>query len=159
MDSLYYLSRDRWNLYYTWVQRLLRMDRYYNWVQLLHLCLPQVPLTRNSDPSSEFGLRGNQTFSLLGGIFRGVIFSHISSLTWDQDMCHLYQSVNKAKAKSENLSNVEIKGEKKIHTFRLWGARNDKRPKNACSSSPRRKRHLCAQAKAKMKQSKANFIS
>ena len=85
----YYLSRERWDLYYTWVQ-------------LLHLCLPQVPLTRNPDPWSEFGLRGNQTFSLLGSIFRGVIFSHISSLTWDQDMCHLYQSVNKAKGKLEN---------------------------------------------------------
>ena len=31
-------------------------------------------------------------------------------------------------------------------------------PKNACSSSPRRKRHLCPQAKAKMKQSKANLF-
>ena len=46
-----------------------------------------IPLTRNPDPLSEFGLKGNQTFSLLGGIFRGVIFSH------------LYQSVNKAKVK------------------------------------------------------------
>ena len=73
------------------------MDLYYTWVQSLHLRLPQVPLTRKPDPWSEFGLRGNQTFSLLGGIFREVIFSHISSLTWDQDMCHLYQSVNKAK--------------------------------------------------------------
>ena len=33
-------------------------------------------------------------------------------------MCHLYQSVNKAKGKSENLSNVvEIKGEKKNSHF------------------------------------------
>ena len=31
--------------YYTWVQMLLRMDLYNTWVQLLHLCLPQVPLT------------------------------------------------------------------------------------------------------------------
>ena len=38
----------------------------------------------------------------LGGIFRGVISHHISSLTWDQDMCHLYQSIGKAKGKSEN---------------------------------------------------------
>ena len=66
---------------------LLRMDLYYTWVQLLHLRLPQVPQTKNQDPWSEFTLRGNQTFSLLGGIFMGVIFSH------------LYQSVNKAKVK------------------------------------------------------------
>ena len=45
------------------------------------------PQTKNQDPWSEFTLRGNQTFSLLGGIFMGVIFSH------------LYQSVNKAKVK------------------------------------------------------------
>ena len=145
---------------------LLRIDLYYTWVQLLHLCLPQVPLTRNPDPWSEFGLRGNQTFSLLGGIFRGVIFSHISSLTWDQDMCHLYQSVNKAKKlRKLRLTLLRSKVKKKnniFHTFRLWGGRNYEFPKNACSSSPRsyrRNRHLCPQARAKMKQSKANFIS
>ena len=53
---------------------LLRMDLYYTWVQLLHLCVPQVPLTRNPDPWSEFGLRGNQTFSLPWWHFQG---SHI----------------------------------------------------------------------------------
>ena len=78
-------------------------------------------------------------------------------------MCHLYQSVNKAKGKSENLSNVvEIKGEKKNSHFSFVGGRNYESPKNACSSSPRlnqRKRHLCPQAREKMKQSKANFIS
>ena len=81
---------------------------YYGWTFItlgssyFIVCLPQVPLTRNPDPWSEFGLRGNQTFSLLGGIFRGVIFSHIFSRTWDKNMCHLYQSVNKAKGKLEN---------------------------------------------------------
>ena len=50
------------------------MDFYCTWVQLLHLCLPQVPLTRNPDPWSEFGLRGNQTFSLPWWNFQG---SHI----------------------------------------------------------------------------------
>ena len=144
---------------------LLRIDLYYTWVQLLHLCLPQVPLTRNPDPWSEFGLRGNQTFSLLGGIFRGVIFSHISSLTWDQDMCHLYQSVNKAKKLRKlrlTLLRSKVKKKNIFHTFRLWGGRNYESPKNACSSSPRlyrRKRHLCPQARAKIKQSKASFIS
>ena len=71
----YYLSRDRWNLYYPWVQMLLQMDLYYTWVRLLHLCLPQVPLTTNPDPWCEFGLRRNQTFSLLWWHFQG---SHIS---------------------------------------------------------------------------------
>ena len=102
---------------------LLRMDLYYTWVQLLHLCLPQVPLTRNPDPWSEFGLRGNQTFSLLGGIFRGVIVSHIFSRTWDKNMCHLYQSVNKAKGKLELIEAdvVEIKGEKNNSHFSFVG--------------------------------------
>ena len=53
---------------------LLRINLYYTWVQLLHLCLPQVPLTRYPDRWSEFGLRGNQTFSLPWWLFQG---SHI----------------------------------------------------------------------------------
>ena len=93
---------------------------------LLHLgpvitLLPSTSSTDKTDPDlwSEFGLRGNQTFSLPWWHFQG---SHISSLTWDQDMCHLYQSVNKAKGKSENLSNVvEIKGEKKNSHFSFVG--------------------------------------
>ena len=60
---------------YAWVQMLLQMDLYYTWVQLLHLCLPQVPLTRNPDPWCEFDLRRNQTFSLPCWHFQG---SHIS---------------------------------------------------------------------------------
>ena len=84
---------------------LLRIDLYYTWVQLLHLCLPQVPLTRNPDPWSEFGLRGNQIFSLVDGIFRGVIFSH------------LYQSVNKEKVKWKKLrlTLLRSKMKKKYH--------------------------------------------
>ena len=53
-------------------------------------------------PEANLAEEATKHLASLGGIFRGVIFSHISSLTWDQDMCHLYQSVNKAKGKLEN---------------------------------------------------------
>ena len=96
---------------------LLRINLYYTWVQLLHLCLPQVPLTRNPDPRTKFGLRSNKHLAPLGGIFWGSHISHISSLTWNQDICHLYQSVNKANGKSERCRD---QGWKKIHNFRLW---------------------------------------
>ena len=102
----YYLSRDRWNHYYAWVQMLLQIDLYYTWVQLL----PFAPSTSSTDKKSGSLMRISPKtqpniwpplVAFSGESFSG-IFHHISSLTWDQDICHLYQSVNKAKGKSEN---------------------------------------------------------
>ena len=77
---------------------LLRIDLYYTWVQLLHLCLPQVPLKRNPDPWSEFGLRGNKTFSLLGGI----IFPFIPVCEWSEGhMRKLRLTLLRSKMKKE----------------------------------------------------------
>ena len=53
-------------------------------------------------------------------------------------MCHLYQSVNKAKKlRKLRLTLLRSKVKKEIHTFRLWGRRNYESARKACSWTPR----------------------
>ena len=100
---------------------------------LLHLCLPQVPLTRNLDPWSEFGLRGNKHLASLDGIFRGVIFPPLP----ETKICVIYGNKAKGQIRKLRLTLLRSKMKKEIHAFRLRGRRNYESPKDACSSSPR----------------------
>ena len=79
-------------------------------------------------------------------------------------MCHLHQSVIKRRANQKIEANVvEIEGEKKITLF-VCGEGGITNLLNTPFHQVqlrlyRRKRHLCPQAKVKMKQSKASFMS